>query len=70
MQSFAQQVTARDPEGAVSWAGTIADETRRRKTLERVARDWLERDRNAATEWIRSTPLLTEEARQRMLGNK
>ena len=70
MSAFAQRISARDPEGAATWAITIGDEKTRTSAVENVARGWLKKDANAARKWIQATPSISEEVRERLLTRK
>lgn len=56
-----------NPEGAMSWAATITNPDQRASAVQMVARSWMRRDPERATAFVNSTPLLTDDARQRIL---
>lgn len=56
-----------NPEGAMSWASTITNPDQRASAVQMVARSWMRRDPERATAFVNSTPLLADDARQRIL---
>jgi RNA polymerase sigma factor (sigma-70 family) len=52
------------PELAAPWVDAISDAGLREKEIERVARKWLETDREAARKWLRGTSLSEEKKHQ------
>ena len=48
-----RRLLTQDPALAIAWVGGIVDLSRRRDAERALARVWLERDAEAATEWIR-----------------
>ena len=68
VSTFANKVVDTDPAGAAAWAATIADNSIRNNSLERIARHWMRVDETAASSWILASPLLTDEVKKRLLG--
>lgn len=66
--TFTSQIVADDPTGAVAWAATISDPERRANCLGDLFSNWSRDDKPAAVEWLRQTPFMSEEQRQRYLA--
>ena len=58
--AFATGLSSTYPEVAAQWAGQIADEATRYRSLEGIARRWLEQDPWAASAMLQSAPLPPE----------
>lgn len=58
--SLAKEIAQTDPMNAIAWAGSIGDEKQRTATLKSVVTEWKRFDRNAATEWIKSSDIPLE----------
>jgi hypothetical protein len=65
--AFSSTIVDSDPEGALQWAGSINDTSYRSNSLQNLSRQWLNNDRPAATSWIQSSILLTEDQRSSLL---
>jgi hypothetical protein len=50
-QRYAYEVVRKDPEGALTWALAIADETQRTQSIQGLLRDWMRRDAATAQAW-------------------
>jgi hypothetical protein len=67
VSTFTQRASQTDPEGAAVWASTITDVNTRNNDLERIARQWLRVDKNAATTWINQSSALNADVKKRLL---
>ena len=70
VSAFTQQAVESDPEGAAAWASTIANQDVRNTDLERIARQWLRKDKTAAQNWINQSKAISAEMKQRLLPKK
>jgi hypothetical protein len=66
MYQFVIVLAATVPATAAEWAATIQDSSLRVNALTSVATQWLRKDRQAATQWLRTSPL-SESSRQSVL---
>lgn len=57
VQGFANELAREDPQSAIVWAETIADEQMRIDTLTRVAQSYYRSDQAAAQAWLESSGL-------------
>jgi hypothetical protein len=69
VMSYVRYLTSRDPKDALQWASIIDSESIRQKQLESAAGSWLQKDRAAATAWVK-TSALSDEVKQRLLNQK
>ena len=67
MSGFSRRLAYEDPEAAVIWAGTIAQEEMRMETLTRAGQAWYRRDAEAAAAWL-ATSGLPPEAQEAVLN--
>jgi hypothetical protein len=67
VQQFVFHILAAQPAVAVDWAASIGDESLRISTLTSAAANWLQKDRQAASQWLRTAPL-PESTRQSLLN--
>jgi hypothetical protein len=56
-QGYIARVSSRTPEMAAPLVETLGDPAQRNTMIEFVARDWIKKDRNAATTWLGQTTL-------------
>ena len=70
VSAFTERAVGTDPEGAATWAATIADAKMRATEVERITGKWLRQDKAAAAQWITRNPALDDATKQRLLrGN-
>lgn len=63
----AGQLTFESPSHAAEWATNITDPQLYQMAVDAISKDWIRRDSNAASEWIRSLPV--GESRNRAIRN-
>ena len=68
VQEFALQLASTQPAIAAEWGASIDDESLRANALTAIGSMWLQKDRQAATQWLRSSPL-SESTRQSLLNS-
>lgn len=56
-----------DPATAAQWAAGIVDRSNREQSIAQIVREWKNQDMDAALSFIRSTPAIDENLRQRLL---
>ena len=66
VSGYADGVAGLDPAGALQWAQTIADRTKRENTIERTFDRWRKSDADAAKAWLAAQTTLSEAFRQRL----
>jgi hypothetical protein len=57
VRSFVTEVAWKNPELAVPWVQTLADETQRNNAIQNVARQWMQIDAAKARAWLETTSL-------------
>lgn len=67
LSAFLDGATVRYPEFAAQWTQSMTNEAQRQKYQVQVARQWLEADRSAATNWI-NTLALPEEIKEPLIA--
>ena len=67
--SYSGVIAQSDPEKGLSYAATISDPAMREQAMYNILRDWLARDRIAATAWIQKSPL-TNDQKSRLIGSQ
>jgi hypothetical protein len=60
VEEFSTNLARREPETAIQWAATIADESARTETLVQVAQSWYRQDQAATTQWLQTSGLPEE----------
>jgi hypothetical protein len=56
IQQYAERLRFKDPVSAMTWAASIKNEASRHTLMERVAAEWMERDPEAARDFLNRTP--------------
>jgi hypothetical protein len=64
--TYALAIALAEPRAAIEWAEQLPAGEPRDRTLESIARSWLQNDRSAATDWIEASDLPAER-KQRLL---
>jgi hypothetical protein len=67
---FSNTLADTDPEGAITWATTVTDSSKRAQQIEGLAGRWLSFDKQRAQQWITETNQLPPEVKTRLLGGK
>jgi len=67
---FTNTLADTDPEGAITWATTVADSAKRAQHVEGLAGRWLSFDKQRAQQWIAETNQLPPEVKARLLLGK
>ena len=62
------RLVSRNPETALSWAESIAGEARRHEAIQLIVGAWALRDQEAATRYLRDTPVLPAATRSQLLA--
>lgn len=57
-----------NPSNALNWAGTISDPTIRTSSIDRIVRNWMQRNPADATAWVQQSALPADQ-KQRLLAN-
>ena len=65
--SLASTTFDEDPASAVTWAAAISDEQMRQEHVNRGVTRWLKDEPEAATQWLQSNDVLSQEERQQFL---
>lgn len=66
--SFAGVASGVDPQGALEWAGTVADRTQRDTAMEKLLQSWMARDQAAARAWLFGSATVARDVRDRVLA--
>ncbi|MGI9240099.1 MAG: hypothetical protein ACR2RV_04830, partial [Verrucomicrobiales bacterium] len=65
--SLASTTFEEDPASAVTWAAAISDDEMRQEHVDRGVNRWMKDEPEAATQWLESTDVLSNEERQQFL---
>jgi len=69
VEIFVFRTSGKDTPLAMEWATRIGDVHRRNRALRTEGNDWMIKDAPTATRWIKTSPLLSSEMRDELLGN-
>lgn len=68
INAYINAVSYKDPQNALNWASAISDPQMRDNSVDRIVRNWMQRDPQQATAWLQ-TSTLPDDAKRRLLAS-